>query len=443
MGNQEPQLLQAFAACRSDDAFGSLVNEYVGLVYAACFRQLKDSHLAEDAAQAVFLLLSRKAGTLREASPAGWLLTTSRYVCANMRKSRERRLSREQVVAMHPHTPAPDENNDLLELLDEALCHLRAGEREALVLRYLREESMGDVATMLGVSQAAARKRVDRGMEKLRSYFARRGIAATPAGLGVVLGEQVRGAMLPSMARQSITRGIIQVCHAGTQSTAASVAIAKETRRLMRITKIKSAAVAMTLAMALGNQRVDHLACNGAEGAGGAGRQCGGGAAAPSGAAAGVPAAALPATKPSAIDLSTPESALKSFFAALGDGDRAAAYQCLTADPHRPANLMDAMLAWDMAQSGLTRAAQQKYGDASRVQRMATLESVAQIIGYAPAAQIEGPAATITPFIPPQLIEVAPSSTGRCWRPGRGRRFHFRSRESSGSLTSTARCAWT
>src|SRR5277367_6238202 len=96
----DTQLIQDYASNRSDDAFKALVDQYVGLVYSACFRQLKDRHLAEDATQAVFILLSQKAGALRETYLGGWLLTTSRYACANIRRSEHRRQHRERVVAM-------------------------------------------------------------------------------------------------------------------------------------------------------------------------------------------------------------------------------------------------------------------------------------------------------------------------------------------------------
>jgi DNA-directed RNA polymerase specialized sigma24 family protein len=78
----DSQLIQEYAGSRSNDAFKAVIEQYVGLVYSACLRQLKDRHLAEDASQAVFLLLSQKAGALNPGHLAGWLLTTSRYACA-------------------------------------------------------------------------------------------------------------------------------------------------------------------------------------------------------------------------------------------------------------------------------------------------------------------------------------------------------------------------
>ena len=150
------RVLQEYADTGSDEAFGALAEKYMGLVYSACLRQLKDRHLAEDACQAVFLLLSQKARGLRQDYLAGWLLTTARYACANIRKSEDRRQRREKAVAMNVHA-AVDSSNDLLDFLDDALGHLKSGDREALVLRYLREQPVSEIAAALGISEEAAR----------------------------------------------------------------------------------------------------------------------------------------------------------------------------------------------------------------------------------------------------------------------------------------------
>jgi RNA polymerase sigma factor (sigma-70 family) len=245
---ENSQAIKEYAISRSDESFKALVDQYVGLVYSACLRHLKDRHLAEDAAQAVFLLLSQKAGSLTQRRLSGWLLTTSRYACANIRKKEQRRQSREQVAAMNPNTETNSRKDDLHDLLNEALCHLKAVDREALVLCFLKEQPLSDVAERLGVSQDAARKRVDRGIEKLRQYFCRRGITTTSAALSSLLTEQVSGAVLTIADRNSIARGILQVCRAGPNGAAPSVAIAKGTQSMMFIAKLKTVAVVVIIA---------------------------------------------------------------------------------------------------------------------------------------------------------------------------------------------------
>ncbi len=206
------ELLAEYASTGSEEAFRGVVEFYLGLVFSACCRQLRDRHLAEDATQAVFLLLSEKAGSVAGERLGGWLLTTSRFVCANIRKSRQRRQRREQVVAMNrDETSERSNSTDLLDFLDDALGRLGADDREALILSFLREQPIAEVAANLAVSEPAARKRVVRAMEKLRSYFRRRGITADSSLLAGVLGEQLRGSGLSLEARRAVMQGVIRV----------------------------------------------------------------------------------------------------------------------------------------------------------------------------------------------------------------------------------------
>jgi hypothetical protein len=112
---------------------------------------------------------------------AGWLLTTSRYACANIRRTECRRRAREQVIAMPDNAASHAQDSQMLQMLDEGLAHLPARDREALALRFMQAQSLREVGQALGVSEDAARKRVDRGLEKLRGYFAHRGVAANNA----------------------------------------------------------------------------------------------------------------------------------------------------------------------------------------------------------------------------------------------------------------------
>src|SRR5689334_10168873 len=114
----DDQLLREYVRDRSASAFGMLVERYVRLVHGACVRQLGDRQLAEDATQGVFVLLSMRAGRVRQARLAGWLLTAARYACANLRKSEARRVRRERVVAMLHDAMSAETDTELREFLD-------------------------------------------------------------------------------------------------------------------------------------------------------------------------------------------------------------------------------------------------------------------------------------------------------------------------------------
>src|SRR3954447_21650986 len=96
--------LKAYATANDAQAFERLVRRHVDMVYSLCLRELRgDSHLAEDATQAVFILLARKSKALGSAavngSIAGWLYQAARYCCRNARRSELRRTRRETEAA--------------------------------------------------------------------------------------------------------------------------------------------------------------------------------------------------------------------------------------------------------------------------------------------------------------------------------------------------------
>src|SRR4051812_26442194 len=125
------QLLAEYIDRNSSDAFARLVERYVNLVHAAARRQTRDPHVAEDVTQVVFLVLARKARTVRDAGalPA-WLIKTTRYAAMNaQRLASRRRFHERQAMAMQRTTDetaasAPTAGEmcpDLAPLLDECL----------------------------------------------------------------------------------------------------------------------------------------------------------------------------------------------------------------------------------------------------------------------------------------------------------------------------------
>ncbi len=184
-------LLRQYAEHGDEAAFAEVVRRYVDLVYSAAWRQVGgDTGLAQDVAQGVFTELARQARPLsRRASLAGWLYTTARFTANNTRRHEHRRRVREQeAYAMNQTAHAREPNWDALQpVLDEAVCALNAADREAVLLRFFQNKNHGEVGSALGVSEDAARKRVDRALEKLRAHFARRGVTVSSAMLATAI----------------------------------------------------------------------------------------------------------------------------------------------------------------------------------------------------------------------------------------------------------------
>jgi RNA polymerase sigma factor (sigma-70 family) len=188
----ESELLRQFAERGDEAAFTELVRRYVDLVHSAALRQVGGrTHLAQDVAQSVFLALARSAGPLsHRASIVGWLYTTTRFTAAKILRSERRRARREhEAFAMPTPDPALEFNwESLRPVLDEAVCQLHATDREAVLLRFFQNRSHAEVGAALGLREDAARKRVDRALEKLRAHFARRGVTVSSALLASVIG---------------------------------------------------------------------------------------------------------------------------------------------------------------------------------------------------------------------------------------------------------------
>lgn len=218
------ELMRSYVRNGSEAAFAELAGRYAGLVYSAAMRHLHNAQDAEDITQAVFLLLARKARGLGSGVvlPA-WLLRATHYASKTLLRGRVRRQRHEAKAAtMNKTTPGgsggfkdtgPDWDR-VAPLLDEAIASLGTSSRDALVLRFFQDNSYREVAKRLSIAEPAARQRVGRGVEQLRSYFARRGVvlsASALEGLVVAHGVAPAPATLVSMAAATPTKGAIAV----------------------------------------------------------------------------------------------------------------------------------------------------------------------------------------------------------------------------------------
>jgi RNA polymerase sigma factor (sigma-70 family) len=185
------QLLRAYAEKRSEAAFSELVRRHLDLVYSAALRMVCDRHLAEDVTQGVFLAFAKSAGQLADRPViSGWLHRTAQNIAAQTVRTIERRRAREQeAVAMTEMFAAePDASWDhIAPHLDAALGELDEADRDAVMLRYFERKSALEMAQIFGVSDAAAQKRVSRAVERLREFFAKRGVKVGASGLVVVV----------------------------------------------------------------------------------------------------------------------------------------------------------------------------------------------------------------------------------------------------------------
>lgn len=189
----DDQLLRRFADEHSEAAFTELVQRHLPLVRATALRRVGgDAHAADDVTQQVFVALARKAAALRgHATLAGWLYTATHHATADWVRREQRRKQRETVASSMHSQESPADNSAEAErlrpLLDDALVALRPDEREAIVLRFFSGRTFSEIGSTLALSEEAARKRVDRALEKLHAVMLRRGVTSTVAALGGAL----------------------------------------------------------------------------------------------------------------------------------------------------------------------------------------------------------------------------------------------------------------
>src|SRR4051812_20880826 len=186
--NDEIALLREYAEQHSQAAFATLVQRRIGLVYTVALRQVGgDAHLAQDVAQKVFVALARQAATLRQRPTlAGWLCVTTHHLAVDLVRAERRRKTREQSSELMPElTPASSATrwDQLRPLLDEAMTTLTEQDRDAVALRFFEGRAFADIGRALQLTEEAARKRVDRALDRMGAALSRRGVTSTSAAI--------------------------------------------------------------------------------------------------------------------------------------------------------------------------------------------------------------------------------------------------------------------
>ena len=173
-------LLHRFAIAGDQGAFAALVKRHSAMVLAVCRRALTSREDAEDACQATFVVLAKKAKSCRwQTSVANWLYTTARKMAGNARVAARRRARREANAAA-PEAISPVDQitgRELLSLLDEELERLPARYREPLVLCCLEGLTRDEAAARLGIPIGTLKIRLERGRKRLGNALTLRGCA--------------------------------------------------------------------------------------------------------------------------------------------------------------------------------------------------------------------------------------------------------------------------
>ena len=238
------QLLNDYATRNSEEAFHALVERYAGMVYHTALRQLGNPHAAEEVAQAVFIILARKAATIRRQTTLyGWLFRATRFAVLNQRRQEKNRARREQEAYAMQSASNSDDLNPVWEQitphLDDALDKLPVMDRELVMIRYFGNKSHKEAAQTLGVSEDVVRKRLSRAMEKLRVIFVRRGVAVS--SLALVTAFTAHGVQAAPLGLASSLAGVAVA--KGATASGSTLTLIKGALKIMAWAKAKTAIV--------------------------------------------------------------------------------------------------------------------------------------------------------------------------------------------------------
>lgn len=248
------QLLERFAARRDEVAFAILVRRHGAMVLGTCRSVLGHHHDAEDAFQAAFLVLARKAGSVRwQRSAGGWLFRVAYRIALRLRIKADR-----QSTEPLPDIAGPDRgaDPDLRAILDEELSRLPEKYRAVVLLCCCEGTTRAEAARRLGWKEGAVKVRLERGRELLRTRLKRRGLTPTALLVGSLLGHSEAPAAVPAALVAATVSAARLFCE-GTISAATPAAVAAEgVLKTMGITRMKTVALLVlafgTLALGAG-----------------------------------------------------------------------------------------------------------------------------------------------------------------------------------------------
>src|SRR4051794_13608656 len=243
-GRADGELLEWFEAhhAEAQAAFEELVARHGGMVLDVCRRILRDPHDVDDAFQATFLVLVRRAGSIRNRGAlGGWLHRVALRVALRAKaEAARRRTAEQQAAAAGTSAPSPDdiERGEARRAVHEELDRLSAPYRMALVACHLEELTHEEAARRLGWPVGTVRSRLARGRDRLRSRLARRGLAPTAAALAAALAAESASAAplapaVPEALVESTIRAAMSFAAGGAVAGSASATAAALTQGVL------------------------------------------------------------------------------------------------------------------------------------------------------------------------------------------------------------------
>jgi RNA polymerase sigma factor (sigma-70 family) len=251
-GMADGELLARFVRSRDEDALAALVRRHAPMVWGVC-RRLLNHHDAEDAFQATFLVLVRKAADVRGQTVANWLYGVARQTAVRLRATAGKRGRRETQVVNMPEPTMPEaRDTDLQRVVDEELSRLPDHYRGVVVLCDLEGMTRKEAARQLGIPEGSVASRLSRARTLLAKRLAQRGVVFSGSAAAVLSAGSASASAPPALVASTIK--VANLLAAGQAAGVVSVKVAAITEgvvKAMFMTKTKSVLAVMLVVAAL------------------------------------------------------------------------------------------------------------------------------------------------------------------------------------------------
>lgn len=228
-------LIESWRKDNNPEAFQVLVERHGGMVYGAALRVLRDAGQAEDVAQECFFEMARAGRRLPHTSVAGWLHRVATRRAVDRLRSDIRRRNREEAAARDKAVSHDAGWAEIRELVDEAIAALPDDLRAPLVAHYLEGQTHAELADTWGLDRSTVTKRIQRGVERLRTHLKRRGVVIGSAGLATALASAPAQA-LPAAAAAEL--GKLALAGAGTTIAAGGLFAGWSTAKIIAVSAV-------------------------------------------------------------------------------------------------------------------------------------------------------------------------------------------------------------
>jgi RND family efflux transporter MFP subunit len=255
----DSELLRRYASLRDEAAFEALVRRHERLVFGLCRRVLSVHQDAEDAFQATFLVLARKAKGISRSEMVGtWLYKVAYRIALAARARRAKNVEREKhaskaVVAPTPDVAAAVQWAETLAILDDEVHRLPTRLRSAVVLCYFDGKTVDEAADSMGCPRGTMASRLARARDRLREGLARRGLALSGAALAAGLTEASAGASPPlTVVWGAVAAAALEMAATGCHTPPVSAQVISLTQEAIRAMAMKKTlAIVAALAVAV------------------------------------------------------------------------------------------------------------------------------------------------------------------------------------------------